>query len=142
MYALVEIKGKQFKVSDGDKIESFNINKQIGETFEINPVGFHDGNSLITEKKKLISIIVTCQVIEHKKGIKLYVFKKKPKTGYSRGIGHRDHLTVLKISLPKPEADKPKEDKPKVITPKEDKPKKKENTAKVEKKIEQTKKSE
>ncbi|MCS7181235.1 MAG: bL21 family ribosomal protein [bacterium] len=40
---------------------------------------------------------VICEVVEEKKGKKIYVFRKNAKTGYKRGIGYRDELTVLKV---------------------------------------------
>lgn len=97
MYAFIDIGGKQYKVEKGIKIEVFNTGKKGKEKIEFTPVCFFDGKKLITEKNELKNIKVICEVVENKKGEKIYVFKKKPKTGYRKGYGHRDYLTVLKV---------------------------------------------
>lgn len=98
MYAFIEIGGKQFKVKEGLKFETFKIkNKRVGENIELTPVCFFDGNNIVTEEEKLKNVKVICEILEEKKGKKIYVFRKNAKTGYKRGIGHRDRLMVLKV---------------------------------------------
>jgi len=63
----------------------------------LKPVCVIDGEKVITEKDKLENISVVCEIIEEKKGKKLYVFRKTAKTGFKKGKGHRDKLTVLKV---------------------------------------------
>ena len=41
---------------------------------------------------------VTAQVVKHLRGPKILVFKKRPKKGYERTIGHRQDLTQIKIT--------------------------------------------
>ena len=98
MFAFVELSGRQIKVSEGSKFEIFRLkDKKVGDKIEIEPVCFFDGKEVITEKDKLKNIKVVCEIIEEKKGDKIYVFKKKAKTGYKKGYGHRDRLMVLKV---------------------------------------------
>ncbi len=98
MYAFVEIGGKQIKVKEGLKFPVLRIkDKKVGEEVELTPLCVIEDDKVITEKKKLENIKVVCEVVEEKKGKKVYVFRKKAKTGYRRGIGHRDKLTVLKV---------------------------------------------
>jgi len=97
MYGFIDIGGKQYKVEKGKKFEVFNLKKEKDENIEFSPVCFFDGKKLIFEKDKLKNIKIICKVLENKKGDKIYVFKKKPKTGYKKGYGHRDYLTVLKV---------------------------------------------
>ncbi len=98
MYAFIEIGGKQIKVKEGMKFSVFKIkDKKVGDEIELKPVCFLDGKEIITDKEKLDNISVICEVVEEKKGKKIYVFRKTAKTGYRRGIGHRDRLTVLKV---------------------------------------------
>lgn len=72
--------------------------KKAGSKVDIHPVCYIDDKEIIVDRKKLKDIKVTCEVIAEKKGKKLYSFKKKPKTGYKKGHGHRDALTVLKVA--------------------------------------------
>lgn len=98
MYAFVEIGGKQIKVKEGLKFSVFRLkDKKVGEEIELKPVCLIDNNEIITEKEKLENVRVICEVLEEKKGKKIYVFRKTAKTGYRRGIGHRDRLTILKV---------------------------------------------
>jgi large subunit ribosomal protein L21 len=98
MYAFIELGGKQIKVKEGLKFSVLKIkDKKVGEEIELTPVCFFDGKEMITEKNKLENVKVICEILEEKKGRKLYVFRKTAKTGYRRGIGYRDRLTVLKV---------------------------------------------
>lgn len=98
MYAFVEIGGKQIKVKEGLKFSVFRLkDKKVGEEIELKPVCLIDNNEIITEKEKLENVRVICEVLEEKKGKKIYVFRKTAKTGYRRGIGHRDRLIILKV---------------------------------------------
>lgn len=98
MYAFIEVSGKQIKVKEGLKFSVFRIkNKKVGDEIEFSPLCVIDNGKTITDKKELKNIKVICEVVEEKKGEKIYVFRKTAKTGYKRGIGHRERLTVLKV---------------------------------------------
>jgi large subunit ribosomal protein L21 len=99
MEAFVELGGKQVRVSEGMEFSVFKLkDKKAGDKVEMNPVCFMDDKEIIVDRKKLKDVKVVCEVLEEKKGKKVYSFKKKPKTGYKKGHGHRDALTVLKVS--------------------------------------------
>ena len=98
MEAIIEVGGKQFRVSEGSTIEVFRpAGAEVGKTVEMHPVACIDGNELISERNALRMITVRCAVEAEKKGKKVYVFRKTAKTGYRRGIGHRDRLVVLRV---------------------------------------------
>ncbi|MCM8818086.1 MAG: 50S ribosomal protein L21 [Candidatus Omnitrophica bacterium] len=98
MYAFIEIAGKQIKVKEGSKFSIFRLkDKKAGDEVKLKPVCIIENEKIITSKKELENFNVICEVVEEKKGKKLYVFRKTAKTGYKRGIGHRDRLTVLKV---------------------------------------------
>lgn len=98
MDAFVELSGKQVRVKEGMEFSVLKLKgKKTGDKVEIHPVCYMDGDDIIVDKKKLKGIKVVCDVLEEKKGKKLYSFKKKAKTGYKKGYGHRDRLTVLKV---------------------------------------------
>jgi len=98
MYAIIEFGGKQFKVSEGEIFETFPVRSIKEKKFEISPISIYDGKNLLTDKEKLKDIKVICEIIEEKKGEKIYSFKKKAKTGYKRGIGYRDTLVRIKVN--------------------------------------------
>lgn len=97
MYAFVRFGNTEVKVAEGDLVEVFPISGKVGDKVDLQPTGFFDGKEMITEPKKLAKVKVRCEILKEKRGKKIYVFKKKRKTGYKRGIGHRDHLMVIKV---------------------------------------------
>jgi len=99
MYAVIGLSGKQFLVREGDTIEAFRIGRKEGEEFVITDVRLLEkDDTVVTDAAALAKCEVTAQVVKEKKGEKIYSFKKKAKTGYTRGVGHRDRITVVKIS--------------------------------------------
>lgn len=98
MKAIIGLSGKQFQVQEGDVVEVFKLPYEKGKQFEIRDILAIDNEGhLIYDKEALKNFSVIAEVIEEKKGKKIYVFKKKKKTGYSRKRGHRDSLSVVKI---------------------------------------------
>lgn len=99
MDVFVEIGNKQIRVKEGTVFSTFRLkNKKVGDQIELKPLCYIEEKGVVTEEKKLKNIRVICDIIKEKKGEKIYSFKKKPKTGYKRGYGHRDRLMVLKVS--------------------------------------------
>lgn len=98
MYAFIKIGGKQIKVKEGLKFPVFRLrDKKVGDEVELTPTCIIDGQEIIIDNGRLKNYKVICEVVEEKKGEKIYVFRKTAKTGYRRGIGHRDRLTILKV---------------------------------------------
>ncbi|MDD3726296.1 MAG: 50S ribosomal protein L21 [Candidatus Ratteibacteria bacterium] len=99
MDVFVEIGGKQIRVNEGTVFSTLKIkNKKVGDQIKLTPVCCIGENEIITGGEKLQNVEVICNILEEKKGKKVYSFKKKPKTGYKRGYGHRDRLMILKVS--------------------------------------------
>ncbi|RZL75043.1 MAG: 50S ribosomal protein L21, partial [Rhodococcus sp. (in: high G+C Gram-positive bacteria)] len=57
-----------------------------------------DGSDLTTDADKLAKISVASEIVEHTKGPKIRIHKFKNKTGYHKRQGHRQKLTVLKVT--------------------------------------------
>ena len=57
-----------------------------------------DGAKVTTDAKDLEKVAVTGEVLEHTKGPKIRIHKFKNKTGYHKRQGHRQQLTVLKVT--------------------------------------------
>ena len=99
MIAVVEIGGNQFTVKKGDVIEVDNINTDE-KTYTTSPLLVSDeaGEDTKIGTPTLEGNTVTFNVVEHKKGDKIKVFKMKAKKRYSRTRGFRPHLTVLEVA--------------------------------------------
>jgi large subunit ribosomal protein L21 len=93
MYAVIKTGGKQYKVSEGDVIEIEKVNEDKKVTFdEVLMAGDKIGAPTVSGAK------VEAEVIEQKKAPKILVFKKKRRHNYRRKVGHRQLLTVVKIT--------------------------------------------
>ncbi|MDH5596969.1 MAG: 50S ribosomal protein L21 [Candidatus Peregrinibacteria bacterium] len=103
MFAIVEIAGKQFKVSKGDKLEvpKLKDNKE-GDKVKIDQVLLRSD-----DKKTDIGVptvsgsSVELSVIEHGKAAKIRVFKKKSKKRYERTQGHRQPYSLVEVTAVK-----------------------------------------
>lgn len=120
MFAIVEIQGKQYKVSENDKIDVDKLKEEKGKvTFDKVLLYAKDDKNVELGNPYINGAKVDAEIVEQKRGEKLRVFKMKPKKRYSRTIGHRTHLSTIEIksisigkkapSAPKAEV-KPKEE--------------------------------
>jgi len=99
MYALVEIKGKQYKVNEGDTLTVDKLDNESGSTVEFDTVLLtsNDGDVKIGTPY-VDGVKVQTTVEDHKKGTKLYVHKFKKRKGYRRKQGHRQQYSTLKVT--------------------------------------------
>ncbi len=98
-YAVIATGGKQYRVQEQDVLEVEKLPAQAGETIELAPVlAISNGTQTSFGQPALDGVVVSALVVEHKRGEKIISFKKKRRKGYSRKIGHRQDLTVLKIT--------------------------------------------
>lgn len=100
MYAIIKTGGKQYKVEKDAIITVDLLNQEAGSDFETDQVllaktGENDvkvGTPVIEGAK------VTGKVLEHTKGKKIVVFKKKRRKGYRKTMGHRQNYTLVQIT--------------------------------------------
>lgn len=98
VYAIVKAGGRQEKVSVGDTITVNRLTDEIGSTVEFKPVMVVDGDAINTDPAKLDKVTVKAEVVEDAKGPKITIIKYKNKTGYRKRQGHRQPLSVVKIT--------------------------------------------
>ena len=103
MFEIVEIAGKQFKVSKGDKIEVPKLKDNTeGDKVKIDKVLLKsDGKKSDIGSPYVSGSSVDLLVKEHGRGEKIRVFKKKPKKRYEKTIGHRQAYTIVEVSAVK-----------------------------------------
>ena len=86
-YAVVKTGGKQYKATLGEVLTVEKIDQEVGSTITL-PVLFAEGGA---------KVAVVAEVIEHGKGDKVIIFKKKRRHTYRRKNGHRQPLTSIQI---------------------------------------------
>jgi len=92
-FAIVRTGGKQFRVEQGAKVRVPSIEGEVGASVELDVLATAEkvGAPLVDGAK------VTATVVDHGRGEKIVVFKKKRRKQYKRTKGHRQGYTTLKI---------------------------------------------
>jgi large subunit ribosomal protein L21 len=98
MYAIVEIAGQQFKVENEKKIFVHHLDKNAGDSVEFDKVLLVDNDGKVKIGAPSVKgAKVTAKVIDHVRGEKVIVFKKKRRKGYQKRNGHRQDFTQIQI---------------------------------------------
>ncbi|GAA4057654.1 50S ribosomal protein L21 [Flavobacterium chungnamense] len=98
MYAIVEIAGQQFKVSKDLKVYVHRLASEEGSKVSFDKVLLLDDNGNVTLGAPAIEgASVEAKVLQHLKGDKVIIFKKKRRKGYKKRNGHRQYLTQILI---------------------------------------------
>ena len=98
MKAIVEIGGKQLKVEKGQTFIVNRLEEKSGKkvTFD-NVLLIEDKGKSSIGSPMLDKASVSASIVNHLKGEKVIVFKKKRRKGYKVKNGHRQYLTKIKI---------------------------------------------
>lgn len=99
MFAIIKTGGKQYKVAEGDVIRLEKLDAQAGSNIEFTDVMLvNDGKKDHIGEPIVAGAKVTATVVEQMRDRKVIIFKKTRRHNYRRKKGHRQHLTVLKIT--------------------------------------------
>ena len=99
MYAIVEIAGQQFKIEKDQKIYVHRLKAEEGAEVKFDRVMLVADNGSVKVGTPTVSgAEVSATVLQHLKGEKVLVFKKKRRKGYQTLNGHRQYLTSLQIN--------------------------------------------
>jgi large subunit ribosomal protein L21 len=91
-YAIIQSGGKQFRVSEGEVVRLPSISAEVGASVEIESLLHTDGDTV-----KIGGDQVKATVVEHGRGKKVIVFKKKRRKQYKKIHGHRQDFTAVRI---------------------------------------------
>ena len=99
MFAIVNIAGEQFKVTENTKYYVPKLEAEVEAEVTFNEVLLLSdednttiGSPFVADKK------VQAKVLKHLKDDKVIVFKKKRRTGYQKSNGHRQQLTQIQVT--------------------------------------------
>lgn len=102
MYAIVQVGGRQYRASAGDRIVVDRMAVEPGESVELSDVRMlvveegDDGETMVG-RPQLEGVMVRATALGHLRGRKIRVFKYKPKKRYRRTRGFRADLTELLV---------------------------------------------
>ena len=97
MYAVVKTGGKQHKVVVGETFSVELLDADAGAVVTLPALLVSDGENIITGEDAA-NATVTAEVLGHGKADKVIVFKFKKRKGYKRTRGHRQNLTLVKVT--------------------------------------------
>jgi large subunit ribosomal protein L21 len=95
MFAIVRTGGKQYRVAAGDKIAVEKLPGNAGDTVSLDDVLLAGDGGEVKDAKGLT---VSAEIIAQERGEKIIVFKKRRRHNYRRKQGHRQSLTLLRIT--------------------------------------------
>jgi large subunit ribosomal protein L21 len=98
MFAVIRTGGKQYRVAPNDIIEIERIAGEPGDIVELGEVLLLGGDSPQTGSPTIAGALVAAELVDHIRGDKIIVFKKKRRKNYRRKNGHRQLLTMLRIT--------------------------------------------
>ena len=98
MFAIVEIAGQQFKVEKDQYLYVHRLQQVVGASIELDKVLLVNNNGSISVGLPTVSgATIKAKVLDHLKGDKVIVFKKKRRKGYRKLNGHRQMFTKIQI---------------------------------------------
>lgn len=95
MFAIVRTGGKQYRVAAGDKIAVEKLAGDAGDTITLGDVLLAGEGDSIADAAK---VTVSAEIIAQAKSEKVIVFKKRRRHNYRRKNGHRQQMTLLRIT--------------------------------------------
>jgi len=99
MFAVLKTGGKQYKVEAGDILRVEKLTADAGETVEFNDVLMLGGETTVVGAPLVEGAAVKAEVIDQIKGEKVIKFvKRRRKHSSKRTVGHRQKLTLIKIT--------------------------------------------
>lgn len=98
-YAIVRAAGKQHRVSQGTRLVLDRLAAEVGSEIVLGEVLLHAAGETIQVGQPLVAgHTVTAKVLQHGRGRKIRVFKRRKRKGFHKTIGHRQELTAIEIT--------------------------------------------
>ncbi|MET4700193.1 large subunit ribosomal protein L21 [Constrictibacter sp. MBR-5] len=98
MYAIVKTGGKQYRVAKDDVIRVERLPGEAGDTITLGEVLMLGGDEPKVGSPMIDGASVAATVVAQDRNDKVIIFKKKRRQNYRRKRGHRQNVTVLRIT--------------------------------------------
>ncbi|PIE35388.1 MAG: 50S ribosomal protein L21 [Gammaproteobacteria bacterium] len=99
MYAVVKTGGKQYRVSEGDRLKVESIKADEGAEVTLDEVlMIGNGDSVTIGAPQVDNASVTARVVAQGRGKKVRIIKFKRRKHYRKQMGHRQNFTELEIT--------------------------------------------
>ena len=98
MFAVIKTGGRQFRVVPNDVLEIGKIAGDVGTIVQLGEVMVVGGDTPTLGFPFVKGASVAAEVLDHKRGPKVISFKKRRRKNSKRKRGHRQDLTIVKIT--------------------------------------------
>ena len=98
MYAVIKTGGKQYRVTEGQKLRVERLDGNPGDQVSFDQVLLVSGDSLRVGQPLVPGASVSAEIVGHDRAKKIIVFKLRRRKNYRRKQGHRQPFTELKIT--------------------------------------------
>jgi large subunit ribosomal protein L21 len=98
MYAVIKTGGKQYRVSEGDRLRVEKLEGAVGDTVKFAEVLMLGGEKVAIGAPLVSGANVSAEIVSQGLGKKIIVFKMRRRKRYRRKNGHRQPFTELKIT--------------------------------------------
>ena len=98
MFAVIRTGGKQYRVTADDTITVMALPGEAGAAVNFDVLSLFDGDSVSIGAPLVEGAAVAATIVEHARGPKVIAFKKRRRKNSRRKRGHRQDLTVVRIT--------------------------------------------
>ena len=98
MFAVIKTGGKQYRVAEKDVIRIDKVKGEPGDLVEFGEVLILGGDNVMVGTPTVAGASVAGEVVEQTRGAKVIAFKKRRRKNSRRKRGHRQELSVIRIT--------------------------------------------
>lgn len=99
MYAVVKTGGKQYRVSQGDRLRVESLKAEAGAEISLDEVLMvGSGESVTVGAPTVVNASVSAKVLTHGRGVKVRIIKFRRRKHHRKQAGHRQNYTELEIT--------------------------------------------
>jgi large subunit ribosomal protein L21 len=98
MFAVIKTGGRQYRVVPDDVLEIGKIAGDVGTIVQLGEVLLVGGDQPVLGAPMVAGASVAAEVLQHKRGPKVIAFKKRRRKNSRRKHGHKQDLTIVKIT--------------------------------------------
>ncbi len=98
MHAVIETGSKQYRVQVGDQISVEKLESETGSKVTFPVLLIENGENIQLGKPHVSGAQVTGEIVDQDKGPKLIAYTYRRRKGSERKVGHRQPLTIVKIT--------------------------------------------
>lgn len=98
MFAIIKTGGKQYRVAANDVVTIERLVGEVGDVVAFDTVLMIGGETPVVGTPVVAGASVSAELVEQARGPKVISFKKRRRQNSKRKKGHRQHLSIVRIT--------------------------------------------